>query len=73
MWIKKQFFDPFFFLSGPFQGGHFFGGIIYLAALDLGPIALMIIYGPLPQSWIQVAASLLKPPCGCFRSETAFT
>jgi hypothetical protein len=40
MWIKKQFFDPFFFLSGPFQGGHFFGGIIYLAALDLRPATL---------------------------------
>jgi hypothetical protein len=44
MWAKKLFFKAFSFLPGPFQGGHFFGGVIYLAALDLGnlgPIALM--------------------------------
>jgi hypothetical protein len=40
MWDVGQkifFLVPFFFLSGPFQGGRFFGGIIYLAALDLRP------------------------------------
>jgi hypothetical protein len=31
---------PFFFLPGPFQGGHSFGEIIYLAALDVRPVAL---------------------------------
>jgi hypothetical protein len=40
MWARKMFLVPFFFLSGLFQGGHFFGGIIYLAALDLRPTTL---------------------------------
>jgi hypothetical protein len=35
MWGRKYFLGPFFFLSGPFQGGPFFGEIIYLTALDL--------------------------------------
>jgi hypothetical protein len=41
MWGRKYcFLEPFFFLSGPFQGGYFFGKIIYLAALDLRPVTL---------------------------------
>ena len=40
MWAKNIFLKLFFFLPGPFQGGDFLGGIIYLAALDLGPVAL---------------------------------
>ena len=30
----------FFFIPGPFQGGHFFGEIIYFSALDLKPATL---------------------------------
>ena len=45
MWDVGQkifFLVPFFFLPRSFQGGHFlvFGGIIYLAALDLRPAIL---------------------------------
>jgi hypothetical protein len=32
MWANKK---RFFFIPGPFQGGHFLGGIIYSSALDL--------------------------------------
>jgi hypothetical protein len=28
----------FFFVPGPFQGGHFLGGIIYFSALGLEPL-----------------------------------
>jgi hypothetical protein len=34
------FVKLFFFIPGPFQGGHFFGEIIYFSALDLKPTAL---------------------------------
>jgi hypothetical protein len=40
MWVKIYFSKSFFFLSGPFQGGYFLGGIIYFAALDLVPSTL---------------------------------
>jgi hypothetical protein len=39
---QKYFFKAFFFffIPGPFQGGHFFGEIIYFSALDLKPASL---------------------------------
>ena len=37
MWAKKIFCFTFFFLPGPFQGGHFFGEIIYLDRPCLKP------------------------------------
>ena len=37
---KYFFFNLFFFVPGPFQGGHFFGGGIYFSALDLKPAPL---------------------------------
>ena len=40
MWAKNIFFKLFFFVPGPFQGGHFFGGEIYFSALDLRPAPL---------------------------------
>jgi hypothetical protein len=40
MWAKDIFFKAFFFSSWAISGQAFFGGIIYLAALDFGPAAL---------------------------------
>ena len=41
MWANNiifYFFKAFYlFIPGPFQGGHFFGEIIYFGALDLKP------------------------------------
>jgi hypothetical protein len=34
---KIYFLKLFFFIPGPFQGGHFLGGIIYFSALEAGP------------------------------------
>jgi hypothetical protein len=43
---KMYFLKPFFFVPGPFQGGHFLGEIIYSSALDLKPAAVPLICGP---------------------------
>jgi hypothetical protein len=40
VWANNVFFKLFFFVPGPFQGGHFFGEIIYFSALDLKPASL---------------------------------
>jgi hypothetical protein len=40
MWAKNIFFKAFFFIPGPFQGGHFLGEIIYSSAPGVKPTAL---------------------------------
>jgi hypothetical protein len=37
---KNIFFKAIFFVPGPFQGGNFFGGVVYSSARDLGPATL---------------------------------
>jgi hypothetical protein len=40
MWATFFFLKLLFFIPGPFQGGIFFGEIIYFSALDLKPASL---------------------------------
>jgi hypothetical protein len=40
MWAKNMFLNLYFFIPGPFQGGHFLGGIIHFSALHLKPAFL---------------------------------
>jgi hypothetical protein len=60
-WAKKIFCFTFFFLPGPFQGGHFFGEIIYLERPCLKPIppcsaAISIVMGPWGHCRLQCSA-----------------
>jgi hypothetical protein len=73
MWAKKYILKLFFFLPGPFQGGHFLGGIIYLAALDLGPVALSLRPALLTSIPVRVLRMNSGTMCMCARKQLQYS